>query len=83
MSEAMRWVVLCKNCGQEFVYRPVDLQHPRETVNNMDQVEPPKPPIRKETRICPHCGYSGTYAQNELQFRRPDSSPRILPIHPD
>lgn len=71
VRSAFVWVVDCKNCGQEFVFKEIDENHPREAVNNMPTNTPPKPPLRHgaEQRTCPHCNSISTYKRGYLRFK--------------
>jgi ribosomal protein L37AE/L43A len=71
VRRSFRWIVECKDCGKEFVFRLIDEGHPRESVNNMPNVEPPKPALRNlaEERTCPHCNQTATYKRVDLEFR--------------
>jgi hypothetical protein len=71
VRKSFRWVVECKHCGKEFLFRLIDQDHPRETVNNMPEVEPPKPALRNlaEERVCPQCNRAAIYKRADLQFR--------------
>ena len=66
-----RWIVRCKNCGAEITFRIVDEQHPRETVNNMASVPPPKPVMKNSSQAlkCSLCKVIADYTRQELQFR--------------
>jgi hypothetical protein len=66
-----RWVVHCKSCEKEFTFNAIDEQQPRETVNNIQDVDPPKPALRgtAELRTCPYCGHSDKYESADLKFR--------------
>jgi hypothetical protein len=63
------WAVNCKKCNAEFIFHLVDEQYPRETVNNMQVVDPPKPALRKTDEVCPHCGDAASYKLTDLIFR--------------
>jgi hypothetical protein len=71
VRHSFRWVVECKNCGKEFAFRFVDSEHPREVVNNMPMVEPPKPPLRNmaEEKTCPRCKATAIYKRGDLIFK--------------
>jgi hypothetical protein len=66
---AYSWALICKSCGAGFTYMDIDEQHPRQTVNNMPEVTPAKPPLRNGDRItCPHCNYEAVYSRHDLRF---------------
>jgi len=71
VRHSFRWIVECKDCHKEFTFHFVDPGHPREAVNDMPNVEPPKPALRNlaEERTCPHCNHNAIYKRIDLQFR--------------
>lgn len=64
-----RWIVKCKHCGADITFRIVDEQHPRETVNNMQAVSPPKPAMMRQALKCALCKSITDYTRQDLQFR--------------
>jgi hypothetical protein len=71
VRSSFRWAVECKHCHREFTFHFIDPENPRENVNNMPTVEPPKPPLRNmaEERTCPHCNQPAIYKRADLIFR--------------